>query len=94
MLLAGGGPFENDDSRQRFARLAAEAEAGRAARMARAAGASSSAGRLGAVIRRWREQRRLRRADSLERKITARENLRDFKQSTGDEPGQWMGPSF
>jgi len=46
MSLAGGGPFENDDSRQRFARLAAEAEAGRAARMARAAGASSSAGRL------------------------------------------------
>jgi hypothetical protein len=94
MSLAGGGPFENDDSNQRFVKLAAEAEAGRAARMASAAGASSSPGRLAAVIRRWREQRRLRRTDLVERKITARENLRDFKQSTGDEPGQWMGPSF
>jgi hypothetical protein len=91
MSLAGGGTFENDDSNQRFARLAAEAEAARAARMARKAGGSSSAGRLGALIRRWREQRRLRRTDSLERRITARENLRDFKQSTGNEPGQWTG---
>lgn len=91
MSAAGGGPFENDDSRERFAKLLAQAEATRAARMARAAGASSSAGRLGAAIRRWREQRRLRRADLLERKITARENLRDFRQCTGDEPGQWTG---
>jgi hypothetical protein len=91
MSLAGGGPFENDDSKQRFARLAAEAEAQRAARLARGAGAS---GRLGSAIRRWREQRRLRRTDLQERKITARDNLRDFKRSTGDEPGQWMGPSF
>ena len=53
--------------------------------------APASAGRLGAAIRRWREQRRLRHADSLERKITARANLRDFRQSTGDEPGNWMG---
>ena len=94
MSLGGGGPLGNDDSTARFAKLAAEAEAQRAARMARAVGAPDSAGRLGAVIRRWRERRRLRRAESLERKITARESLRDFKQSTGDEPGQWMGPSF
>jgi hypothetical protein len=91
MSLAGGGPFENDDSKQRFAKLAAEAEATRAARMARAAGTSSSAGRLGGVIRRWREQRRLRRTDLLERKIAARENLRDFKRSTGEETGRWTG---
>jgi hypothetical protein len=88
MSLAGGGPFENDDSRQRFAKLAAEAEGIRVARAVRASG------RLGSFIRRWRERRRLRRAALLERKITARENLRDFKQSTGDEPGQWTGPSF
>lgn len=91
MSLGGGGPLGNDDSRVRFEKLAAEAEAQRPARMARAAGAPSSAGRLGSLIRRWREQRRLRHTDLLERKITARENLRDFKQSTGDEPGQWMG---
>jgi hypothetical protein len=84
-----GGPFDNDDPR--YEKLRAQAEATRTARMTRAAGASSSAGRLGAVIRRWREQRRLRHTDSLERKITARENLRDFKQSTGNEPGQWTG---
>jgi hypothetical protein len=52
---------------------------------------NASARRLGAVIRRWREQRRLRRADLLERKITARENLRDHKQFTGDEPGPPLG---
>jgi hypothetical protein len=91
MSLAGGGPFENDDSKQRFAKLAAEAEATQAARMAHADGAASSAGPLGAVIRRWRERRRLRHTDLLEREITARENLRDFKQSTGNEPGQWTG---
>jgi hypothetical protein len=85
MSLAGGGPFENDDSRQRFAKLAAEAEGIRVTRAVRASG------RLGSFIRRWLERRRLRRTDSLERKITARENLRDFKQSTGDEPGQWTG---
>jgi hypothetical protein len=43
--------------------------------------------RLKAAIRRWRQQRQLRRADVLERKITARENLRDYKPFTGDEPG-------
>ena len=47
--------------------------------------------RLKAAIRRWRQQRQLRRADSLERKITARENLRDSKQFTGDEPGPPLG---
>jgi len=47
--------------------------------------------KLRAVIRRRREQRRLRRADVLERKVAARENLRDFKQATGNEPGQWTG---
>jgi hypothetical protein len=86
-----GGPFDNSYSKDRLDRWTAEAEASQAAR---AAGAPSSAGRLGAVIRRWRERRRLRRADLLERKITGRESLRDFKQSTGDEPGQWTGPSF
>jgi hypothetical protein len=80
----------SDNSRQRIELLAAKAEALRAARTARAAGAPSSAGRLG-LLRRWRERRRLRRTDLLERRITARENLRDFKQSTGDEPGQWTG---
>lgn len=93
-MSQAGGPFENDDSRQRFAKLAAEAEATRAARLARAAGAPSSAGGLGAVIRQWRERRRLRRTDLLERKITGQESLRDFKQFTGDEPGQWMGGCF
>jgi hypothetical protein len=93
-MSLGGGSLEGPDARARVEKLAAEAEALRAAREARAAGASSSAGWLGAVIRRWREQRRLRRTDLLERKITGRENLRDFKKSTGDEPGQWMGPSF
>ena len=43
--------------------------------------------RLKAAIRRWRQERQLRRTERLERKITARENLRDFKRFTGDEPG-------
>jgi hypothetical protein len=94
MSLGGGGPLGNDDSMARFEKLAAEADAQSAVRMARAAGAPASAGRLGAAVRRWREQRRLRRTDLLERKITARENLRDFKQSTGDEPGQWTGGGY
>jgi len=93
-MSLGGGSFENSNSKARVEKLAAEAEAQRAVRMACAAGTHSSAGRLGAVIRRWRERRRLRRTDLLERTITGRESLRDFKQSTGDEPGQWMGPSF
>jgi hypothetical protein len=91
MSLGGGGALGDDDSRVRFEKLAAGAEAQRAARMAREAGAPSSAGRLLSLIRRWREQRGLRHTELLERKITAWENLRDFKQSTGDEPGQWMG---
>jgi len=48
-------------------------------------------GRLKAVLRRWRQQRQLRHADSLERKIRARENLRDHKQFTGHEPGPPLG---
>ena len=59
--------------------LAAEAEAQRAARMARAAGAPASAGRLGAAIRRWQEQRRLRRTELLERNVTGQASMRDFK---------------
>jgi hypothetical protein len=43
--------------------------------------------RLKSAIQRWRQQRQLRRTERLERKITARENLRDFKGFTGDEPG-------
>jgi hypothetical protein len=42
---------------------------------------------LKAAIRRWRQQRQLRRTERLERRVTARENLRDFKRFTGDEPG-------
>ena len=42
---------------------------------------------LQAVIRRWRAQRRLRRTELRETKVIARENLRDFKQSTGGEGG-------
>jgi hypothetical protein len=84
-----GGPFDNSYSKDRLDRWTAEAEASRAARTARAAGAPSSAGRMG-LLRRWRERRRLRHTDLLERKATARENLRDLKQSR-DEPGQWTG---
>jgi hypothetical protein len=42
---------------------------------------------LMSAIRQLREGRRRRRLESRERKITARENLRDFKRFTGDEPG-------
>jgi len=42
---------------------------------------------LQAVIRRWRAQRQLRRAELRETKVIARENLRDFKQSAGGEGG-------
>ena len=42
---------------------------------------------LQAAVRRWRAQRRLRRAELRETKVIARENLRDFKQSTGGEGG-------
>jgi hypothetical protein len=55
------------------------------------AGGRARGERLKATIRRWRQQRQLRRADLLERKITARENLRDYKQFTGDEPGPPLG---
>jgi hypothetical protein len=44
-------------------------------------------GRLKDAIRRWWQQRQLRRTERLERRVTARENLRDFKTFTGDEPG-------
>ena len=46
---------------------------------------------LQAAIRRWRAQRQLRRAELRETKVIARENLRDFKRSTGDEPGPPAG---
>jgi hypothetical protein len=47
--------------------------------------------KLKAAIRRWRERRQARRADAQERKIHARENLRDFKPYSGHEGG---GPAF
>ena len=37
------------------------------------------------ALRRWRDRRKLRRIERLERKITSRENLRDFRQWTGEE---------
>lgn len=40
-----------------------------------------------ATFGRWQQRRQVRRAERLERRITARENLRDFKRFTGDEPG-------
>jgi len=43
--------------------------------------------KLKAAIQRWRQQWQLRRTERLERRVTARENLRDFKRFTGDEPG-------
>jgi hypothetical protein len=55
------------------------------------AGGGARGERLKAAIRRWRQQRQFRRADLLERRITARENLRDYKQFTGDEPGPPLG---
>jgi hypothetical protein len=58
------------------------------------AGGGAMGERLKAAIRRWRRQRQLRRADLRERKITAKENLRDFKTSTGDEPGPPLGGGF
>jgi hypothetical protein len=46
---------------------------------------------LMSAIRQWRQRRRLRRLESRERKITARENLRDFKRFAGDEGGPPAG---
>jgi len=43
--------------------------------------------KLRAAMRRWREWRQRRRAEEQDRRIRARENLRDFKRSTGDEGG-------
>jgi len=43
--------------------------------------------KLKAAIQRWWQQRQLRRTERLERRVTARENLRDFKRFTGDESG-------
>jgi hypothetical protein len=48
------------------------------------AGQAPGAGLKGA-IRRWRAQRQLRRTELRETKVIARENLRDFKRSTGGE---------
>ena len=90
MSLGGGGSLENSYPKARVEQLAAEAAGQQAARMARAASAPSSAGRLGSVIGRWRERRRLRRAELLERKVTGQETLREFKRSR-DVPGQWTG---
>jgi hypothetical protein len=42
---------------------------------------------LMSAIRQLRERRRRRRLESQERRVAARENLRDFKRFTGDEPG-------
>jgi hypothetical protein len=42
---------------------------------------------LKSAIRRWLDRRHERYLERQERKITARENLRDFKRFTGDEPG-------
>jgi hypothetical protein len=46
---------------------------------------------LQAAIRRWRQQRQLRRIELRETKVIARENLRNFKRSTGDEGGALGG---
>jgi hypothetical protein len=35
-------------------------------------------------IRRWRERRRARRVRALEKQVTARENLRDYRPPTGE----------
>jgi len=61
-------------------------EAGEESGLVGGADTRSGAG-LQAVIRRWRLQRRLRRTELRETKVIARENLRDFKQSTGGEGG-------
>jgi hypothetical protein len=37
------------------------------------------------ALRRWRDRRKLRRIERLERKIISRETLRDFTQRTGDD---------
>ena len=50
------------------------------------AGQAPGAG-LKAVIRRLRLQRQALRTERREIRITARENLRDYKRSTGDEGG-------
>ena len=42
---------------------------------------------LSSTIERWRERRRKRRAERLERKNLARTTLRDYKKPTGDEGG-------
>ena len=43
--------------------------------------------RLKAAIQRWQERRRQRRIELQERRVTARNTLRDYKQSTGHEGG-------
>jgi hypothetical protein len=90
MSISGGGLIEEPDAKAQVEQVAAKGEALRAARMARAAGSPSSPGRQGSLIRRWRERRRLRRAELLERKVTGQETLRDLKRSR-DLPGQWTG---
>ncbi len=46
---------------------------------------------LRSAFRRWRERRRERRIELQERRIVARETLREFKQWTGDEGGPPTG---
>jgi len=43
--------------------------------------------KLKTALRRWRERQQLRRAEARDRRIRARENLRDFKRSGGYEGG-------
>jgi len=51
-------------------------------------GSTTSAGLSGA-IRRWQQKRHRRRADLIESKANARENLKDFRKSTSASP--WGG---
>lgn len=46
--------------------------------------APAGGGKLKAALRRWRQQRQLRRAHALERQARARENLQNYKRFTGD----------
>jgi hypothetical protein len=78
-MSLGGNPM--DEQPHWIDRLYGEAERDRLAKTANAAGGNRS------LWRRWRERARLRHLESRERKIIARENLRDFKMVRGDEFG-------
>jgi len=43
--------------------------------------------KLKTTLKRWRQLRRERHIEARERRVTARENLRDFKRSSGHEGG-------